>query len=84
MLGFATLLIGVLISATGMIFFSQVYGCLSSLGTTCLPDATNRFAWAFPLVIFGGYLIILGGLGTIAGYIVMELAPTYKTNGVRD
>ena len=57
----------------GILFFGQVYNCAISLGTGCPADATVRFAWAFPLLIFGGYLILLGGFVTVAGYVVMEV-----------
>lgn len=70
---FAVLLIGVILTIGGMLFFGQVYNCVSSLGGTCPQDADARFAWAFPLIIFGGYLIVLGGFGTFAGYVVMEM-----------
>ena len=70
LVGFAVLLIGVILSIGGMLFFNQVYSCLGSLGTACPADVDARFAWAFPLVIFGGYLILLGGFVTISGYVV--------------
>jgi len=73
LIGFAVLLIGVILTIGGILFFGQVYGCVTSLGTNCPADATVRFAWAFPLVIFGGYLILLGGSVTVAGYVVMEV-----------
>jgi len=73
LVGFAVLLIGVILAIGGMLFFGQVYNCITSLGTTCPADATVRFAWAFPLVIFGGLMILLGGFTTVAGYVVMEV-----------
>jgi hypothetical protein len=73
LVGFAVLLIGVIFTIGGILFFGQVYGCVTSLGANCPADATVRFAWAFPLVIFGGYLIVLGGFTTLVGYVVMEL-----------
>ena len=73
LVGFAVLLIGVILTIGGMLFFGQVYNCITSLGTTCPADATVRFAWAFPLVIFGGLMILLGGFTTVAGYVVMEV-----------
>lgn len=71
--GFAVLLIGVILEIGGMLFFGQVYNCTLSLGTSCPADVTARFAWAFPLVIFGGLMILLGGFATVAGYVVMEV-----------
>ena len=71
--GFAVLLIGVILTIGGILFFGQVYDCATSLGTSCPADATVRFAWAFSLTIFGGYLILLGGFTTLAGYVVMEV-----------
>ena len=73
LVGFAVLLIGVILTIGGMLFFGQVYNCITSLGTTCPADATVRFAWAFPLVIFGGLMILLVGFTTVAGYVVMEV-----------
>jgi len=73
LVGFAVLLIGVILTIGGMLFFGQVYNCITSLGTTCPADATVRFAWAFPPVIFGGLMILLGGFTTVAGYVVMEV-----------
>ena len=73
LVGFAVLLIGVIPTIGGILFFGQVYDCATSLGTSCPADATVRFAWAFPLTIFGGYLILLGGFTTLAGYVVMEV-----------
>ncbi len=73
LVGFAVLLIGVILTIGGILFFGQVYDCATSLGTSCPANATVRFAWAFPLTIFGGYLILLGGFTTLAGYVVMEV-----------
>ncbi len=73
LVGFAVLLIGIILTIGGILFFGQVYNCFTSLGTTCPADATVRFAWAFPLVIFGGLMILLGGFTTVAGYVVMEV-----------
>jgi len=73
LVGFAVLLIGVILTIGGILFFGQVYDCATSLGTSCPANATVRFAWAFSLTIFGGYLILLGGFTTLAGYVVMEV-----------
>ena len=73
LVGFAVLLIGIILTIGGILFFGQVYDCATSLGTSCPADATVRFAWAFPLTIFGGYLNLLGGFTALAGYVVMEV-----------
>src|SRR2546422_10662190 len=69
MIGFAVLLIGFILTLGGMLFLGQVYSCGLSLATTCPADVTARFEWAFPLMIFGGYMILLWGLATVAGYM---------------
>src|SRR2546422_8712706 len=69
MIGFAVLLIGFILTLGGMLFLGQVYSWGLSIGTTCPADVSVRFEWAFPLVIFGGYMLLIGGLATEAVHL---------------
>ncbi|OLE90703.1 MAG: hypothetical protein AUF79_09070 [Crenarchaeota archaeon 13_1_20CM_2_51_8] len=82
MIGFAVLLIGFILTLGGMLFLGQVYSCGLSIGTSCPSDVTARFEWAFPLMIFGGYMILLGGLATVAGYMVKAILSSKDTRPV--
>src|SRR2546426_9437761 len=83
MIGFAVLLIGFILTLGGMLFLGQVYSCGLSIGTSCPSDVTARFEWAFPLMIFGGYMILLGGLATVAGYMVKSMLQNKDSRAVK-
>src|SRR3989442_7882792 len=84
MIGFAVLLIGFILTLGGMLFLGQVYSCGLSIGANCPADVTTRFEWAFPLMIFGGYMILLGGLATVAGYMVKSILSGKNARPVKD
>jgi hypothetical protein len=71
--GLATVVVGVGLTGFSIIFFAQLYSCILNLGTNCPQDASVRFAEAFPLMISGGYMIIVGSIVAVGGYIVSNL-----------
>ncbi len=71
--GMVTVVVGIVLTAFSIIFFAQVYACILSLGATCPSNAAERFGLAFPLMILGGYMIIVGAIVSVGGYIVSNL-----------
>lgn len=73
--GVFILVLGVGLSVFGMILFDQAYSCLFVSTQSCNPNLASRLPLAFPLIIFGGYAIILGGVATCMAYVAAHLRP---------
>ena len=68
---------GFSLAGFGALLSGQVYSCIvNPAGCPLSPtDVTTRLGIALPLLVFGGFMIIIGAIFTAAGHISEQIRP---------